>query len=105
MAVVFAGTTVVIAICGLVVAGIPTVTAMGFSSAVVVAVSVLAAVTLLPALLGLAGTKINSRRLPWVKRNQVEAEMHPERIRAGLLGPLGRARRRQAVALPDRAAS
>ena len=64
MAVVFAGTTVVIAICGLVVAGIPTVTAMGFSSAVVVAVSVLAAITLLPALLGLAGTKINSLRLP-----------------------------------------
>ena len=83
MAVVFAGTTVVIAICGLVVAGIPTVTAMGFSSAVVVAVSVIAAITLLPALLGLAGTKINSLRLPWVKRHQVEAEMHPERMRTG----------------------
>ena len=64
MAVVFAGTTVVIAICGLAVAGIPMVTTMGFASAVVVAVSVLAAVTLLPALLGLAGTRINSLRLP-----------------------------------------
>ena len=84
MAVVFAGTTVVIAICGLVVAGIPTVTSMGFASAVVVAVSVVAAITLLPALLGLAGTKINSLRLPWVKRNQVEAEMHPDRIREGI---------------------
>ena len=83
MAVVFAGTTVVIAICGLVVAGIPTVTTMGFSTAVVVAISVLAAITLLPALLGLIGTKINSLRLPWVKRSQVEAEMHPERIRTG----------------------
>jgi RND superfamily putative drug exporter len=83
MAVVFAGTTVVIAICGLVVAGIPTVTAMGFSTAVVVAISVIAAITLLPALLGLIGTKINSLRLPWVKRSQVEAEMHPERIRTG----------------------
>jgi putative drug exporter of the RND superfamily len=84
MAVVFAGTTVVIAICGLVVAGIPTVTTMGFSTAVVVAISVVAAVTLLPALLGLIGTKINSVRLPWVKRSQVEAEMHPERIRTGV---------------------
>ncbi len=84
MAVVFAGTTVVIAICGLAVAGIPMVTTMGFASAVVVAVSVVAAVTLLPALLGLTGTKINSLRLPWVKRKQVEAEMHPERIRTGM---------------------
>ncbi|MGZ6994829.1 MAG: MMPL family transporter [Acidimicrobiia bacterium] len=84
MAVVFAGTTVVIAICGLVVAGIPMVTSMGFASAVVVAVSVLAAISLLPALLGLAGTKINSLRLPWVKRNQVVAEMHPDRIREGM---------------------
>ena len=80
----FAGTTVVIAICGLVVAGIPTVTAMGFASAVVVAVSVIAAVTLLPALLGLAGTKINSLRLPWVKRSQAEAAMHPDNIRTGM---------------------
>ena len=94
MAVVFAGTTVVIAICGLVVAGIPTVTTMGFATAVVVAVSVVAAVTLLPALLGLAGTKINSLRLPWVKRNQVEAEMHPEQDAHRLLGALGHARRR-----------
>ena len=77
MAVVFAGTTVVIAICGLAVAGIPMVTAMGFASAVVVAVSVVAAITLLPALLGVAGTKINSLRLPWVKRNQVEAADAP----------------------------
>ncbi len=96
MAVVFAGTTVVIAICGLVVAGIPMVTTMGFASAVVVAVSVVAAITLLPALLGLVGTKINSLRLPWVKRSQVEAEMHPERIRTGHVGALGRARRQPA---------
>jgi Predicted drug exporters of the RND superfamily len=83
MAVVFAGTTVVIAICGLVVAGIPTVTAMGFASAVVVAISVLAAITLLPALLGLVGLKINSLRLPWVKRHQLEAQLHPERNQSG----------------------
>ena len=83
MAVVFAGTTVVIAICGLVVAGIPMVTAMGYASAVVVAVSVLAAVTLLPALLGLVGLKINSIRLPWVKRHQIEAQLHLEGHQSG----------------------
>jgi RND superfamily putative drug exporter len=82
MAVVFAGTTVVIAICGLAVAGIPSVTTMGFASAVVVAVSVLAAISLLPALLGLVGSKINSLRLPWVKRSQMEAELHPD-VRRG----------------------
>ena len=102
MAVVFAGTTVVIAICGLVVAGIPTVTSMGFSSAVVVAVSVVAAITLLPALLGLAGTKINSGRLPWVKRHQVEAEMHPERMRTGFWVRWAKHVAEQAVALHDR---
>ena len=102
MAVVFAGTTVVIAICGLVVAGIPTVTAMGFASALVVAVSVIAAITLLPALLGLAGTKINSLRLPWVKRNQVEAEMHPRPDPPGHVGAVGRARCGPPVALPHR---
>ena len=88
MAVVFAGTTVVIAICGLAVAGIPMVTTMGFASAIVVAVSVLAAVTLLPALLGLAGTKINSLRLPWVKRKQVEARCTPSGSARGC-GPAG----------------
>jgi len=84
LAVVFAGTTVVIAILGLAFAGIPTVTTMGIASAVVVAVAVVAAISLLPALLGLAGTKINSLRLPWVKRQQADAALHPERVRQGV---------------------
>jgi RND superfamily putative drug exporter len=84
MAVLFAGTTVVIAICGLALAGIPMVATMGYASAVVVAVSVVAALTLLPAFLGLSGTRINSIRLPWVKRSQVEQSMHPDQIRRGL---------------------
>jgi uncharacterized membrane protein YdfJ with MMPL/SSD domain len=63
-AVVFAGCTVVIALVSLVVAGIPLVSALGFSSAVAVATAVLAAVTLLPALLSLVGTRINSIALP-----------------------------------------
>jgi RND superfamily putative drug exporter len=49
-AVLFAGGTVVIALCSLAVAGIPLVRNMVFGSAVAVVVAVLAAITLLPAL-------------------------------------------------------
>ncbi len=59
-AVLFAGTTVVIAIAGLRIAGIPAIATMGLASAVTVAVAMLAAVTLLPAFLGLAGKRIDS---------------------------------------------
>jgi len=50
-AVVFAGLTVIIALVGLSVIGIPTVTKMGLAAAATVAVAVLIAVTLIPALL------------------------------------------------------
>jgi len=52
-AVVFAGLTVIIALAGLSVIGIPTATKMGLTAAATVAVAVLVAVTLIPALLGL----------------------------------------------------
>ena len=57
-AVLFAGGTVMIAILGLRLADIPAITMIGVAIAIVVAVAMAAAVTLLPALLGLAGTKI-----------------------------------------------
>src|SRR5439155_464941 len=53
--VLWAGITVVAAICGLAFAGIPVVTSLGFAAAVVVACSVAASLTLLPALLSLTG--------------------------------------------------
>ncbi|HJW60630.1 MAG TPA: MMPL family transporter, partial [Actinomycetota bacterium] len=68
--VVFAGGTVVIAILGLWLTGIPFVGAMGLATAVVVAVAVLAAVTLLPALLGVIGRRIDRLRLPALRRRQ-----------------------------------
>jgi len=46
------------------VAGIPLVTALGYSSAVAVVTAVLAAITLLPAVLALVGRHIESGRLP-----------------------------------------
>ncbi|MYW04070.1 MMPL family transporter, partial [Streptomyces sp. SID3343] len=51
-AVVFAGLTVVIALSGLAVVGIPTLTKMGMAAAGAVAVAVLVALTVVPALLG-----------------------------------------------------
>lgn len=51
--VVFAGLTVVIGLAGLSVVGIPTLTQMGLAAAGTVALSVLVAVTLIPALLGI----------------------------------------------------
>jgi putative drug exporter of the RND superfamily len=71
-AVVFAGGTVIIAIGGLVVAGIPAATVMGASAALVVAIMVLASITLLPALLGYAGAGIDRLRVPGL-RPRVEA--------------------------------
>jgi RND superfamily putative drug exporter len=61
-AVLFAGITVVIAICGLAIAGIPMVTTMGLMAGLTVAVMVALALTLLPALLGFAGMRIVGRR-------------------------------------------
>lgn len=61
-AVIFAGGTVVVAILGLLVAGIPFVTGGGVAISAMVLVMVLASVTLLPALLGLAGHRINGRQ-------------------------------------------
>jgi putative drug exporter of the RND superfamily len=74
-AVLFAGTTVVIAIAGLRIAGIPAIATMGFASALTVAVAMLAAVTLLPAFLGLAGRRIDSLHVGR-KRPQVVDSHH-----------------------------
>ncbi|MEU2559275.1 MMPL family transporter [Streptomyces longispororuber] len=57
-AVVFAGLTVVIALVGLAVVNIPMLTKMGFAAAGTVAVAVLIALTMIPALLGYAGRKV-----------------------------------------------
>ena len=62
-AVVFAGMTVVIALAGLAVIGIPFLTVMGLAAAVTVFLAVVIAVTMLPALLGFAGHGIDRWRV------------------------------------------
>lgn len=61
-AVVFAGTTVIVALLALNVTGVPFLGLMGTVGAVCVAVAVLVAITLAPAILGLVGTRLLSRR-------------------------------------------
>ncbi|WP_285628317.1 MMPL family transporter [Actinoallomurus iriomotensis] len=63
-AVLFAGTTVVIAMLGLVVMGQRLMTGVAIGASATVLVTMIAAVTLLPAFLGFIGHKINSLRLP-----------------------------------------
>ncbi|GAA3198120.1 MMPL family transporter [Dactylosporangium siamense] len=67
-AVVFAGVTVIIALCGLAVARIPFLTVMGLCAAATVAVTVVLAVTLTPAVLGVAGHRIARSRVAFLNR-------------------------------------
>ncbi len=60
-AVIFAGVTVVIALCGLVVARIPFLSLMGVAAAAGVAVAVAVALTLVPALLATAGERLRPK--------------------------------------------
>jgi RND superfamily putative drug exporter len=60
-AVTFAGLTVVIALAGLAVVGIPMLTKMGLAAVVAVVVAVLVALTLVPAVLGFVPDKVLSR--------------------------------------------
>lgn len=61
-AVVFAGSTVIVALLALNVTGVPFLGLMGTVGAVCVAVAVLVAITLTPAVLGLAGIRLLGRR-------------------------------------------
>jgi putative drug exporter of the RND superfamily len=75
-AVVFAGFTVVIALCSLAFAGIPLVATLGFTAAVAVVVAVCAATTLLPAMLGALGPHINSLRVQFGKTHPDDKQPH-----------------------------
>jgi len=76
-AVVFAGGTVIIAISGLWLSGIPAVGLMGTGAAIAVVIGVLGAITLLPALLGFAGKNIDRLKVPGLK---VRAELGVDEV-------------------------
>jgi putative drug exporter of the RND superfamily len=78
-AVVFAGLTVIIALAALVVPGLPFLAVMGLAAAGTVAVAVLVAITLTPAMLSLIGRRIISKRA-WAKAEAHNAEPGHEAV-------------------------
>lgn len=81
-AVVFAGLTVVIALAALVVPGLPFLSILGLSAAATVALAVLIAITLTPALLSLIGTRIVSKRA----QRAFDAKQEKQQARAAAAG-------------------
>ncbi|MEG1392049.1 MAG: MMPL family transporter, partial [Aurantimicrobium sp.] len=80
-AVIFAGLTVMIALVGLGIAGIPFLTTMGVAAAVGVGVAVIISITLIPALLGFAGERLRPKPK---KTKKAEAASHkPNRFFLG----------------------
>ena len=80
-AVIFAGLTVMIALVGLGIAGIPFLTTMGVAAAVGVGVAVVISITLIPALLGFAGERLRPKKK---KTKKEEAASHkPNRFFLG----------------------
>ena len=79
-AIVVAGSTVIVAILGLYLSGVPFVGAMGLASAIVVALTMLAALTLIPAFMAVAGGHLQSLA---VRRRARRARPVREVARAG----------------------
>src|SRR3954464_10283071 len=69
-AVLFAGATVIVALLGLLVLGVSFLNGVAIASAIVVFITMTAAITLIPALLGMFGMKVLSRK----ERRRLEAE-------------------------------
>ncbi len=67
-AVVFAGGTVIIALSALMLAGFPLLQTLGWITGISVVCAVFTSVTLVPALLGLLGHRVNALRLPFTGR-------------------------------------
>jgi RND superfamily putative drug exporter len=67
-AILFSGLTVIIGFAGLLLIGIQFMSSFGIGGALTVAASVLAALTLLPALLAILGPRVNALRVPYLWR-------------------------------------
>ena len=93
-AVLFAGTTVCIAILGLIALGVSFFNGMAVATALAVGLTMVASLTLLPALLSLFGLKV----LPRKQRAAVRAGEFIADRPAGLVGPLGGVRRPSSAA-------
>ncbi len=68
-AVLYAGITVMVSLFGLLLVGDPLFTGLGLGAIIVVLFTIVAALTLLPALLSLLGDNVNRLRIPWLGAN------------------------------------
>ena len=82
-AVIFAGVTVILALCGLVVANIPFLAVMGYAAASAVLVAVLVALTAVPALLAIAGERLRPKPGSRAHRREAVAEGRPHATTLG----------------------
>lgn len=84
-AVVFAGVTVIIALLGLLVVGIPFLSVMGVGAAVAVLIAILVAVTLLPAFMGLAKGRLIPREgsRAWRRAHEIAGVTAPGATNGG----------------------
>ena len=71
-AVLFSGLTVVLALCGLLIFPLSIFLTMGIGAILVVIAALLASLTLLPAVLGLLGDRVNAFRIPFIQRRTTE---------------------------------
>jgi putative drug exporter of the RND superfamily len=72
--VLFAGATVVVAMLGLWTVGIPFVSYLGTAAAIIVAMTILVAFTVLPAILRLLGRRVDGLRIPGIRASVNETE-------------------------------
>jgi uncharacterized membrane protein YdfJ with MMPL/SSD domain len=95
-AVVISGVTVIVALAGLLITGMPVFTSMALGTMLVVAIAVLGSVTVLPAVLSLLGDRIDRGRLPGARRRARRRAARPPRV--GAWGRLAGAVTRRPVA-------
>jgi RND superfamily putative drug exporter len=76
-AVLFAGTIVVVSLLGILLMGFAFVEGLAIGGAATVAVTMIASVTLLPALLGFVGRNVDRWRLPWFHQDESKFERGP----------------------------
>ena len=96
-AVLFSGLTVVLALLGLLIVPTSVFVSLGAGAILVVSMSVLAALTLLPAVLRLLGRRVDSLRIPYLGRRVLEADA--SRGGSWIARVAQRAMRRPALAL------
>jgi len=99
-AVVFAGTTVLIALLALNVTGIPFLGMMGSVAAASVAIAVLVAITLTPALLGLAGKRVLRKKFRDAAPVPVKADLKPMSTGSAVLRVVAGVAALAVIALP-----